>query len=212
MKYMNQPKDYNMNLIKFAKNIFSQQGEDGILEEVFKILNIKSGSACEFGAWDGKHFSNTFNLVKNHNWNCIMIESDKNKFNDLLSTAREFSNITAINEIVHYLPNKGRRLDEILSDTLIPNDFDLLSIDVDSCDYHIWKSLNIYNPKIVIIEHSGLDDHIVQREGAVHKVDIDGSTSFHPIKELGDTKGYTLLCDTGNMIFLRSDIFNKLDK
>ena len=52
--------------INFKKNIYSQNGEDGILEEILKKLNIKkNGWCCEFGAWDGKHGSNTFNLVKN---------------------------------------------------------------------------------------------------------------------------------------------------
>ena len=50
----------------FKKNIYSQNGEDGILEEVLKKLDLKkNGWCCEFGAWDGKHGSNTFNLVKN---------------------------------------------------------------------------------------------------------------------------------------------------
>ena len=32
----------------------SQSGEDGIVEEVLKRLNISSGWVCEFGAIDGK--------------------------------------------------------------------------------------------------------------------------------------------------------------
>ena len=103
-------------------------------------------------------------------------------------------------------------MDETLKQTEIPKNFDLLSIDVDSCDYHIWKSLKNYNPKVVVIEHSGLDMYIIQREGAVHKKDIDGSTSFHPIKELGDSKNYALLCDTGNMFFIRKDLLEQINE
>ena len=212
MHYMEQPKDYAVNFIKYANNIYSQNGEDGIIEEVFGRLwsEIIQGWACDFGAWDGKHLSNTFNLVENYGWKCVMIEGDHQKYQDLITTASEYKEIIPIESVVHYLEGKGRKLDDILADTEIPYDFDLLSIDVDSCDYHIWKSFENYSPKMVIIEYSGLDAHIIQREGAIHKEDIDGSTSFWPIHELGDVKGYTLLCDTGNMIFLRNDLIDKL--
>jgi len=210
MDYMEQPKDYAVNLIQHRQNIFSQHGEDGIIREVLRCLGVTTGWACEFGAWDGKHLSNTFNLIKNHDWKCVMIEGDPEKYTDLEVTAQQYSNIIPILSMVHHLEGKGRKLDDILSETEIPTDFDLLSIDVDSCDYHIWKSLWDYEPKVVVIEHSGLDAHIVQREGAIHKKDIDGSTSFWPIRELGDSKGYTLLCDTGNMIFLRNDLLDQM--
>jgi len=44
----------------YQKNIHSQNGEDGIVEELLKRLNIESGYVCEFGAWDGIHFIKYF--------------------------------------------------------------------------------------------------------------------------------------------------------
>ena len=208
--YFLNPKDFHLNLTTFAKNIYSQNGEDGIIEELLKRLNIQKGWACEFGAWDGKHLSNTFNLVANFNWNCVMIESDKEKFLDLQKTAIDYSNIRPLNKTVHYIEGYGDLLDDILDSTDIPKDFHLLSIDVDSCDYHIWKSLKKYKPIIVIIECSGLKEYIIQREGAIHKKDKDGSTSLLPLKELGEQKGYKLLCNVGNLIFLRNDSYELL--
>ena len=54
--------------LKYKKNFYSQNGEDGIILEVLKRLKIKNKElwCCEFGAWDGIHGSNTFNLVKNN--------------------------------------------------------------------------------------------------------------------------------------------------
>ena len=51
-----------MELGKYRKNLYSQYGEDGIIAKIFDILDIKSGYVCEFGAWDGIHLSNTYNL------------------------------------------------------------------------------------------------------------------------------------------------------
>ena len=64
---------------KYQNNVYSQHGEDGCINELFKRLNICDGGwACEFGAADGKWLSNTFNLVENKNFNCVMIESNQN--------------------------------------------------------------------------------------------------------------------------------------
>lgn len=208
LQYVKQPKDYFLGLKKHKKNIFSQNGEDGVIAKLLEIIGVNGeGWCCEFGAWDGKHLSNTYNLIKNKNWKSVLIESDEQKFKNLQTTQSEHpDNIIAVHSMVHYLPGVGETLDDILSKTAIPTDFEVLSIDVDGPDYHIWKSLEKYKPKIVIIEHSGLAGSIIQREGAIHKKDIDGSTSFEPIRILGEEKGYRLVVDLGNMIFLDEDI------
>ena len=51
------------SLFTFRNDTYSQVGQDGIIEEIFKRLNIKNGIFCEFGAWDGFHLSNARKLV-----------------------------------------------------------------------------------------------------------------------------------------------------
>src|SRR4029434_1254207 len=45
-----------------ARDVTSQGGEDGILEAVFEVVPGGHRWACEFGAWDGRHLSNTHHL------------------------------------------------------------------------------------------------------------------------------------------------------
>ena len=75
-----------MKLIEYRKNIHSQNGEDGVIDEIFKRINLASLShekwCVEFGAWDGKHYSNTFHLVE-QGWNAVYIEGDIEKYSDL---------------------------------------------------------------------------------------------------------------------------------
>ena len=194
---------------KYAKDIYSQNGEDGIIEELLNRLHITSGWVCEFGAWDGIHLSNTFNLIKNKNFSAVLIEGDSDKFKDLLSTQKMYPTIIAINKYVDYNITSNDTLDKILQETEIPSDFDILSIDIDSYDYHVWESVKLYNPKIVIIE---IESSISPSETShFHNPPLYQGTSFLPTYKLGIEKGYTFVLHTGNMFFVRNDLYNQLN-
>ena len=77
---------------KYSKNKYSQNGEDGVIEELLKRLQIDNGWVCEFGAWDGKHLSNTFKLVEK-GFNAVYIEGDKERYKDLLIQVEKYPNI-----------------------------------------------------------------------------------------------------------------------
>ena len=192
----------------FKKNIYSQNGEDGIIIELLKRLDIECRWVCEFGAWDGIHLSNTFNLVENKNCNAVYIEGDKNKYIDLLKTVDKFSNIIPINAFVDYNYNSNS-LDNLLKKTDIPIDFDILSIDIDSFDYQVWESLIVYKPKIVIIEINSSVNPTNQEW--IHTPNKYEGTGFKPMYDLGIKKGYTFVLHTGNMFFIRSELFDKLN-
>ncbi len=71
---------------QYQSNVYSQNGEDGVIEELLKCLEIDNGWVCEFGAQDGKHLSNTFRLIETKRFNGVFIEGDSEKFKDLLKT------------------------------------------------------------------------------------------------------------------------------
>ena len=192
---------------KYKKNVHSQNGEDGIIEELLKRLNITSGWVCEFGAWNGIYLSNTFNLVEKK-FNAVFIEGDSKRYNDLLKTVEQYPNIVPIKAFVDF-NNTPNSLDNLLKKTDIPNDFDILSIDIDSYDYQVWKSLQEYKPKIVIIEINSSVK--VDNSDWIHTPGKYQGTGFKPTYELGLDKGYKFILHTGNMFFIRNDLYEKLD-
>ena len=66
-------------LLSHARNEFSQNGEDGVLARLLDLTGPGHRTCCEFGAWDGIHFSNTRALVLK-GWRGIFIEGDPGKF------------------------------------------------------------------------------------------------------------------------------------
>ena len=85
----------------YSKNITSQHGEDGILEYIITSLDGKINNiCCEFGAWDGIFASNTYNLWKNKNWHAILIEGDKDKYDDLITNTKNLDHVNSIHSFV----------------------------------------------------------------------------------------------------------------
>lgn len=189
------------SLRNFRKNIYSQNGEDGILGEILRRLEIRAGAFVEFGAWDGKHLSNTFYLLE-QGWRGIYIESDKNRYQELVDKMKVYSErIELINAFVE--PVGESSLDNLLASTRINREFEVLSIDVDSCDWQIWQSFRNYDPKIVIIEiESTIPVGIYQ----THRGTETPRSSFTATVDLGSKKGYTLVCHTGNLIFVKNNL------
>jgi len=199
---------------QYAKNVYSQNGEDGILEEILKLLGIQNSAdswCVEFGAWDGKHLSNTFNLVT-QGWSSVMIEGDSERFQSLIQTAKEFHNMHIIEAYVSQYNTENNSLDKLLSTTPIPNNFELLSIDVDSYDSDIWETLQNYSAKVVVIEINGsVPPGIYWRHKDTPIGSVSIGTTFSEMLNIAKQKNYTLVCQPGNCIFVKNDLLPLLN-
>jgi hypothetical protein len=156
---------------KYAKNVHSQNGEDGIIAEVLNRIKLKKGIAVEFGGADGVWCSNTAHL-RDQGWKVFMYDRSANQY-------VESKMITCEN--VNDLP-----------------DADVMSIDIDGNDYWIWQAYD-KEPEIVIIEiNSSIKpevNHVSEEKGA----------SYSAMVLLGMSKGYFLLCHTGNLVFVKEE-------
>ena len=187
-------------LADYRRSVYSQNGEDGVIAEVFRRLpSAEPRWYVEFGAWDGKYGSNCYSLAL-QGWRGVMIEGDPSRFTRLEQTSRLVRNtMIAVREFIE----SGPHLEQILSTAGVPHDFGLLSIDIDSFDYEIWKGLELYRPAVVVIE---IDSSTAPGVHRVWSGESQPATTFTSMAELGRSKDYSLVCHTGNLIFVRDDL------
>lgn len=203
--------EHRSHYLKYVKNIFSQNGEDGVIEELFKDLNISGGVVCEFGGWDGIWLSNIANLyLKNKKYQAILIESDVSRFQESLELLEGYEDVESYNCMVSYDRDSEFSLDNILklsSFDLSPDNFSILSIDIDSSDYYVLESLENYQPKVIIIE-TGVQSLFQKHD--YEMVTYHQGCSLKSVTTLAEKKGYTLVCHTGNAFFVRNDLVDNL--
>ena len=195
-------------LINHSRNVASQAGQDGILEKIFEIISVENQWCVEFGAWDGQHLSNTWNLINNKGWNGVLIEGSSTKFASLQANHTE-NNVTLFNEYVGW--EGEHSLDAILGRTPIPQSFDFLSIDIDGNDWYVWQALEKYRPRVVCIEFNPTISHEVlfvqDRDPQINQ-----GCSLLALIELGKTKGYELVCAAPwDGIFVPAELFGKFN-
>lgn len=173
-------------------NIYSQFGEDRLIYDLLAKLNISDNGYCvEFGAHDGEHFSNTRMLTKFLGFTGVLIEADKKKYGILQRKFRDERNIIPLHARVDC--EGDFTLDNILNSVgRVPKEFDVLSIDIDGNDYHVWEAFSLFTPKIVIVEFNPTIPNEV-RFVQTRDRDVQHGNSARSLYELGCRKGYSLI-------------------
>ena len=135
----------------------------------------------EFGVEDGME-CNTRYLSKKRGWQGLLMDGSNE--NTSINLHKEF--ITAEN------------IEELFKKYAVPAEFDLLSIDIDGNDYWVWKAIERYKPRVVIIEYNACfpweESKAIPYEPAFmwEKTDYYGAT-LRALVKLGNAKGYTLV-------------------
>ncbi len=190
--YKNTPLDLN----RFEQKIYSEQGEDGILLALFKKIGTVNKFCVDFGAGDGVTCNSGF-LVKHKKWNSLQM--------DLLTIGAprvKTERITAEN------------IEDLFKKYAVPQEFDLLSIDIDFNDYWIWKAISHYSPRVVVIEYNPAFASDESRVAEYNPETSGDNSSYYgasllAYSRLGKEKGYTLVACTSvgmNCFFVRNDL------
>lgn len=197
--------------------ISSQHGEDGILLYLFSKIGVTNRCFVEFGVGDGKE-CNTANLAINFGWHGLLMEASEKK----VAIAKKY-----------YRNVLGNRYDRVkviqcfvtvdnINDILVENhileNIDLLSIDIDSNDYWVWKAISVIKPRVVVIEYNASfgDDKSLTikydpnfRKSDTFPFGLYHGASLAALTKLANSKGYILVgCNSHgvNAFFVRKDV------
>ncbi len=198
----------NKGLNSYAKIIHSQWGEDGILEEIFRRIGTTNKFCVEFGAGNGYESSNVWHLMKNQKWPALLMDGDAVRYETWKGLVKDMPKATILNTFINISGDLS--LDSILSKQNVPRTLDLLSIDIDGNDYHIFESLKKFNPRVIIVEHNPTippGDAIYQ---SPEEKETFGSSAQANV-DLAHKKGYKLVAMTHtNSIFVAESEFAKM--
>lgn len=171
-----------------ASNVYSQFGENGIIDKIFEMVGTKNKWCLEVGAGDGIFCSNTRHLIEK-GWQAILIEKDASQFDKLCVNIKGLP-VHCIEESVEVLGKTS--LDSIMATTDAPTDIDLVCIDIDGEDYHVFNSMLKYKPRVVIVEHSTQ----IKDTEFIPDVGGEGQAGMYAIDRLMSSRFYTTVAQT----------------
>jgi len=196
-------------LDEHALSVYSQNGEDGIIEHVFSVIGYESRKFVEFG----------FSVPECNCWRLMKEERFGGLFIDKMKTAMGAFNGMTTPAIAVMKKLTAENIEEALSG--MSDEIDVLSIDVDGNDYWLWKAIERTSPRLVVIEFNKAlgpdvsvtipyDPEFVWQRGSYF------GASLRALERLGKLKGYKLIgCEPigVNAFFLCNDIdgFDKVD-
>lgn len=198
-------------LERHGRKVWSQNDEDGILEEIFRRIGAgragKPGTFVEFGVSDGRE-CNTLKLLV-EGWRGLWMESDAGNCGII---RRNFAQRLADGQLeLQQTSVSAENIDGLLGDR---KELDLLSIDIDGNDYHVLKAIRGVRPRVLVVEYNGkfpppMD--VVPPYDTGHAWDGTdyAGASLQAIANLAARRGYRLVGTniTGvNAFFVREDL------
>jgi len=177
----------------------SQLGQYGVIKSIFKKIGVTNKYYVEFGAMNGSHLSNTADLRIHEGWGGLLLEGASGSIPNINLHGNTWVTKDNINEL--------------FKTHNVPHIFDVLSIDIDSNDYWVWKALN-YAPRLVVIEtNPGISNEypVTIQENEQNVGEGYFGANLHAFYDLAKSKGYELVTTLRwDAFFIKKEEFSKL--
>lgn len=197
--------------------VFSQWGEDGIIQHLINNLAIQNQVFIEFGV-ETYTESNTRFLLVNNNWSGLVLDGSQSNIDYIKSDSIYWRyNLKADCAFIN-----SSNINGLISRNGLSGDIGLLSVDIDGNDYWVWKAIDVVNPAIVVCEYNSLwgfrdavttpyDADFVR--GKKHFSNLYYGASIKALNDLASSKGYTLVAGNSagnNVFFVKNELIGSL--
>ena len=195
--------------------VFSQWGEDGILQFLIRNTVVKNHIFVEFGV-ENYTEANTRFLLMNNNWSGLILDGSL----DNINSVREEDLYWRYSLKAEQAFVTRENINELIKKNGISGEIGLLSIDIDGNDYWVWQAIDVVNPAIVVVEYNyrfGPSRAVTVpyradfTRGKAHHSMIYYGASLKALCLLGERKGYSFVgCNSAgnNAFFVRKDLMN----
>lgn len=215
--FRNLKKIKNFEDIEFK--VFSQFGDDGIIQYLIHNLDIDTQIFIEFGVEDYTEANTRFLLI-NNNWKGLIIDCDKGYIDKIKNEEVYWKyDLTAACSFV-----TCENINHIFESNGFAGEVGILSIDIDGNDYWVWESIKAVSPIVVIVEYNsvfGSDFALtVPYSPKFHRTNAHFSNlywgcSLKALTHLGRKKGYYFIgsnSNGNNAYFVRKDKIGKMKR
>ena len=196
-------------LERFGFKVYSQNDEDGIIEEIFNRIGTTNKIFVEFGVENGLECNGHYLLHKD--WRGFWMDGSEKNIREIYT--RFYPAISNRRLACREAFITRENINQLIS-SVVTGEIDLLSIDIDGNDYHVWQAINVVNPRVVVIEYNAKfpPNHVwIMTYNANHH--WDGSdcqgASLKALELLGRQLGYQLVgtnLNGVNAFFVRNDL------
>jgi hypothetical protein len=204
------PRDYEFK-------VYSQWGEDGIIDHLVNHVAIKNKIFVEFGV-ENYSEANTIFLLKHRQWGGLVIDGSSDNI-DSIRQGNIFWRYD-LSADCSFITKENINL--IIKRNGIAGDIGLLSVDIDGNDYWVWDAIDIVQPRIVVAEYNslfGVTATISTPYQAnfyrtdAHQSNMYYGASISALNYLATKRGYTLVAGNSagnNVFFVRNDVLGTL--
>lgn len=210
---LNNQKQDIASLDEVEFQVFSQRGEDGIIQYIINKIEIPNPIFIEFGV-ETYVESNTRFLLMNNNWSGLVIDGSKKNINFIKNDFIYWKyNVTAVESFI-----TKDNINSLISNYTKIEDIGLLSVDIDGNDYWVWQAIDTIKPRIVICEYNsafGANKKVTvpYKENFVrnkeHFSELYFGASLAAFCDLADQKGYDFIGTSSagvNAYFVRKEL------
>ena len=196
--------------------VFSQWGDDGIIQWLVNNLKFPHKTFVEFGVANYRE-SNTRFLMMNNNWSGLVMDGSRSNVEQIINS--EYFWMFALSAKAVFID--ADNINEILSSSGLDKEIGILHIDLDGNDYWIWKEIDVISPVVVILEYNSIFG--IERAVSIpyeknfsrtmaHSSNLYYGASLPALYALSVQKGYAFIgCNSAgnNAYFVRRDKLNE---
>ncbi len=196
-------------------SVFSQWGDDGVIQWLLGNLALESDSFVEFGVADYREATTRFLLMNDH-WRGLVMDGDPANVEKIRRA--EFFWRYELETVSAFISREN--INGLIGDAGFSGRIGLLHIDLDGNDYWVWEAVDVVDPDVVVMEYNavlGRDraitvpyDAAFQRSAAHHS-NLYFGASLGALDHLARRKGYALIGCTSagnNAYFVRESLLN----